>query len=161
MPIPKATNINRMPLRPKIFTKNEIVAMMPLVSRIVDDIIKLYPTVEQSLIAADDEKDNKFIKGEVPFVAVKEQIAKDHLDQLQELVDELEKLGGSIKNLQRGVVDFYGELNGQIISFCWCATENPGTHVNMILNYYHDSKEPCSKRRSIDGSPTPFNPFIL
>ena len=37
------------------------------------------------------------------------------LDTFQALVEEIEALGGTVKDYERGMIDFYGEVEGEIV----------------------------------------------
>lgn len=56
---------------------------------------------------------------------------KDRLDQeakalrerIEETVEDLQGEGIEIKDLERGLVDFYGRVNGDLVYLCWKADE--------------------------------------
>ena len=59
-----------------------------------------------------------------------------------ELLDELEALGGLLRDYEQGSVDFYGEVDGEIVYLCWQRGEH---HVQ----HWHRLDEGFSKRRPI------------
>ncbi len=116
--------------------------MMPLVGRIVNDIVGTYRHLERVLMEAEEIKDES---EDESLLAAKEAEAKVLLDQFQGYVRELERLGGTIKDYQYGLVDFCGDFNGQVVYYCWSPGEEP-------VNFWHDAGKECSTRVTLDGT---------
>ena len=64
------------------------------------------------------------------------------LDRFQSLIEEIEALGGTVKDYERGMIDFYGEVDGEIVYLCWQRGEESICH-------WHRLEEGFSKRREI------------
>ena len=63
-------------------------------------------------------------------------------DRMQELCDELHKLGIELKDFFTGLVDFPGELDGEPVLFCWLLGEER-------VEYFHTAAEGFGGRRPI------------
>ncbi len=111
----------------KIFTPAEASKTLPLVRKIVDDLLKC----GRQIIQIHDENQQSLIT----------QIKKN---ELLELMDELHSLGCYFKdwNFEVGLVDFPSIINGEEVFLCWKSDE-PG------LIYYHKANEGFSSRKLI------------
>ncbi len=142
-------------MRGKIFTPTEANRMLPLVSRIADDIVATYAQVHHVLRQLEAEKARirasvaEPATPEVPNPDVNPQpesvettrleteIAR-LLDRFQGLVEEIEALGGTVKDYERGCVDFYGEVDGEIVYLCWQRGEDAISHWHRLDAGYED-----------------------
>ncbi len=104
----------------KYFTPNEANKTLPLVRKIVEDILN--EGRELKLLAED--LDGK-VEGnpEVQY----------HLQNIQKYIDELSEIGCFYKdwNFNLGLVDFPAIINGKEIFLCWKSDEE-------TIRYYHD-----------------------
>lgn len=112
--------------------------MIPLVDRITRDITDTYRLLEAALIAADDASE-----ANDATYAIKDAEARHLLNDMQAFIDELERLGGTIKDMQVGLVDFYGDMEGQVICYCWIPGED-------VVNFSHPVDKTCACRTIID-----------
>ena len=135
-------------MKGKIFTVDEATRMLPLVAHIADDIVATYAEVNRSLQTYEDAKakagaakgggdadrdaDLRRADAEVGSV----------LDRFQRLVQEVEALGGTVKDYEQGFIDFYGDVDGEIVYLCWTRGEKAITH-------WHRLEEGFSKRRDL------------
>ncbi len=115
----------------KFFTPKEANQRLPLVKRIVEDILKIGQDIRalSIKIGAHAEKDSRVI----------------HLmDALEDLFVELESLGCSYKdwNFTFGLVDFPSTLEGREVFLCWRSDESQ-------LKFYHEINEGFSGRKLI------------
>ncbi len=104
----------------KFFTPKEANQTLPLVERIVKDILETGKRLrvlaaERGPKAEDDPEMKKLV------------------DQMEELFDELEGIGCSYKdwNFETGLVDFPGVIGGKEVCLCWRSDEKE-------LKYYHE-----------------------
>jgi len=104
----------------KYFTPNEAIKTLPLVRKIVEDILN--EGRELKLIAED--LDGK-VEGN-PKVQY-------HLQNIQKYIDELSEIGCFYKdwNFNLGLVDFPAIINGKEVFLCWKSDEDS-------IRYYHD-----------------------
>ncbi len=135
-------------MKGKIFTVDEATRMLPLVAHIADDIVATYAEVNRSLQTYEDakarvngakadggidrESDLRLADADVGAV----------LDRFQRLVQEVEALGGTVKDYEQGFIDFYGDVEGEIVYLCWTRGEKAITH-------WHRLEEGFSKRRDL------------
>lgn len=130
-------------MKGKIFTVDEVNRMLPLVSRIASDIVGAYTTVHQALSVFEDLKERAETDEtlELPLRRADEDVAGS-LDAFQALIEEVEALGGTVKDYEQGAIDFYGEVEGEIVYLCW----NPG---ETEIGYWHALEEGFGKRRPL------------
>ena len=130
-------------MKGKIFSVDEANRMLPLVSKIADDIVSMYAEVNHALqtyeevkakVAHNSSYDNELRRrdGEVA----------DVLDRFQGLIQEIEALGGTVKDYEQGFVDFYGDIDGEIVYLCWSRGERN-------ISHWHRLEEGFSKRRDL------------
>ncbi len=104
----------------KLFTPKEANQTLPLVKRIVADILSTGDRIRalSAEIGKNAESDPQIIQW---------------MDQLEELFEELELLGCSYKdwNFAIGLVDFPSVIDGQQVFLCWRSDEKE-------LKYYHE-----------------------
>ena len=130
-------------MKGKIFTPDEANRMLPLVARIADDIVGTYADVNQALQAFQTEETRaKAEPGRESQLAARNAEVGTALDRFQRLIEEVEALGGTLRDYERGSIDFYGELEGDIVYLCWQRGENHVAH-------WHALDEGFSKRRRL------------
>ena len=118
----------------KIFTPQEANQMLPLVRKVVADILSLGHQIRalSAKIGTDAQDDPEVIK---------------LMDQLEEYFEELEALGCSYKdwNFSVGLVDFPCVIEGQEVYLCWRSDEEE-------LEYYHEADSGYAGRKPIPPS---------
>ena len=135
-------------MRGKIFTTDEANRMLPLVSRIADDIVASYARVHAALQAFETVKargadlpETEQPDHEIRLTALDDEVARQ-LDAFQALIEEVEALGGTVKDYERGCIDFYGDVDGEIVYLCWQRGEDAIAH-------WHKLDEGYAKRQAI------------
>lgn len=106
------------------FTLAEANRTLPLVSRIVGDIVAVHGQV--SHLQASLEAGVKGKKAEAL-----EQDLERRLSRLNELVDELKAVGCELKDCSIGLIDFPGRHQDRDIYLCW-------KHGEEHINYWHE-----------------------
>ena len=135
-------------MKGKIYTLDEVNRMVPLVARIADDIVATYGEVHDALqkfesvkeLARDDDT------LEIELRRADEEVARC-LDRFQGLIEEIEALGGTVKDYENGSIDFYGEVDNEIVYLCWARGE-------AEIRYFHALEEGFSSRRPIEAVAT-------
>jgi hypothetical protein len=96
---------------PRRFTVAQANKSLPLVKRIVEDIVRTHEKVSalQAAVAAAKPKEQPGIQSELDKA----------IEQLQNYVDELHEIGVDLKDFQMGLVDFLGRHQGRDVSLCW------------------------------------------
>lgn len=130
-------------MKGKIFHTDEVDRMLPLVSRIADDIVTAYADVNEALQAYQvAESAAKADPTREPDLAVRNRAVEGGLDRFQRLIEEIEALGGSLRDYEHASIDFYGEVDGEIVYLCWKRGE---PHVG----HWHKLDEGFAKRRPL------------
>ncbi len=133
-------------MKGKIFTPDEANRTLPLVSRIADDIVATYAKVNRALQAYEDEKARaEADESRLADLRRRDEDVANVLDRFQALIEEIEALGGTVKDYERGLVDFYGEVDGEIVYLCWQRGEDQ-------IRFWHSLDEGFGHRRAL---PTP------
>ena len=114
----------------KLFTPKEATQTLPLVRRIVEDILALANEMRTAI----SEQRQENIGPELEHMRAK----------MQALFDELEELGCSYKDwsFDRGLVDFPSVIDGEEVLLCWRSDE-------PALLYYHDYTSGFAGRKPI------------
>jgi hypothetical protein len=121
---------------PKLFSAEEANRMLPLIRRIVADILSA---------------------GNGMKSMAKETMTGDHaaklenrIAELKSYLKELEDLGCSYKDwdFKTGLVDFPSEIDGKSVLLCWRSDEDAVTH-------YHFSDDDYDKRKLIPAVALP------
>jgi hypothetical protein len=97
--------------RVRRFTLAQANRTLPLVRRIVSDIVRVHRDVRNMQIA-------------IQAAGAKDQAAAQTaldrgLDSLQTYVDELVEIGCELKDFNSGLVDFIGRHDGHDVCLCW------------------------------------------
>ena len=115
----------------KVFTPAEASRALPLVRRIVSDILprgkELHALRLQEALSAEDEAR-----------------AADLIAELEELFAELDAIGCSFRcpGFDVGIVDFPGIIDGELVHLCWRDDE-------PALRYYHAPQAGFAGRKPI------------
>ena len=133
-------------MKGKIYTPDEANRMLPLVSRIADDIVATYGKVHQALRELEAAKSAREETATAPDAAIARETLVRRLDAevaglldgFQTLVEEIEALGGTVKDYERGCIDFYGEVDGEIVYLCWQRGEPAISHWHALDEGYAD-----------------------
>ena len=109
------------PSKPKQrFTLEQANRSLPLVSRIVRDIVATHKRITQ--LQHSQSQQGK-TAGRQQQAATKNQTPQPELeaavDRLQAFVDELTSIGVELKDYQMGLVDFIGRHQGRDVYLCW------------------------------------------
>jgi hypothetical protein len=116
----------------KLFTLAEANRTLPLVKRVVADIMAAYPhwkdlVAQYELVAAQsrpewgESAEQVALKARIDTVATK----------INEFLRELEQIGCEFKGFDEGLVDFHGRLDEREILWCWKVGEER-------IGHWHD-----------------------
>jgi len=131
--------------RKQDFTIATASAMLPLVSRIVENVVSLSQeisdTQERLAFTVSDRNDQANVYSEELHAVQAETDKKSLL--LERCIDELLELNTLTGSVEQGFVDFPARKSGQKICLCWQQGEQSVTH-------WHGVDEACSQRRLVD-----------
>ena len=127
----------------KYFTLAEANRTLPLVKRIVADLISLHPqwrdlVAQYELVAAQarpewgESTEQLALRGRIDDVA----------RQINDFLLELDQIGCVFKGFEPGLVDFYGKLDGKEIFWCWKQGEDR-------IDHWHDSEAGYAGRQPV------------
>jgi hypothetical protein len=121
---------------PKHFTLEEANRALPLVKRIVGDIVKAQQRVGELETA---------LAGGSPKSAPIAQAELDHLmERFQTYVGELSKVGCQLKDPRIGLIDFLGSYEGRDICLCWKLGEEK-------IEYWHETVAGYAGRQAVSS----------
>jgi len=117
----------------KLFTVDQAEKTLPLVRRIVGDIVASFEQREKRLLErqqlpnhppAGTEAEERTLKLEKEM----EQFEED----IRRFQEELESIGVELKDYRAGLIDFFSRYDGRIVYLCWKADEGD------TLAWWHD-----------------------
>jgi hypothetical protein len=128
----------------RIFTVEMAERALPLVRRIVIDVVRQY----YMLIEAQKSYQDLLRQG--PSDAL--ETARDHrqvvANRLTELTDELDAIGCELKDYEVGLVDFPAVMDGREVYLCWKLGEETVDHWHEVLEGYA-GRQALPTRRSV------------
>lgn len=130
---------------PRYFTLPEANSTLPLVRRIVADITALYPTwrdlvARYELVAAQSRPEWGEPPEQVRLRLEIETVARD----IAAYLSELEQVGCVFKGFDQGLVDFYGQMDGRDIFWCWKVGEDK-------IEHWHELEAGFAGRKPVPG----------
>ena len=117
----------------RYFSLSEANATLPLVRRIVSDITAKYPVwrdlvARYELVAAQSRPEWGESVDQVRLRTAIEAVARD----IASFLSELEQVGCVFKGFDQGLVDFYGQIDGRDVFWCWKVGEDRIEHWHEI-----------------------------
>jgi hypothetical protein len=128
-------------MRRRIFEPSEANRAIPLVARIVEDIVREYRELSalaeeyRTLRSADDRTGD----GQTRLNDLKGGMAA-RTEVIDEFVRELQEIGCEMKDLGLGVVDFPSVLDGRTVSLCWRLGEERVEHWHELTEGFEDRR---------------------
>ncbi len=124
----------------KYFTVDEAKKTLPLVRRIVTDIVSTHRSMLERL------SDLREQDTESPASAGRRRALEREIEELAETVNrfigELDAIGALFKGFEEGLVDFYSTLDGRPIFLCWKLGEES-------IEWWHDLDAGYAGRRPL------------
>lgn len=129
---------------PRLFTVEEANRTLPLVRRIVEDIVAEYArwremVHEYELAASSSTADHPNAEAE-HF----QRAAQASAEEIEHFRQELEALGITFKGFDLGLVDFPAEIDGRAVWLCWRLGE-------PSVQYWHETDAGFAGRRPIES----------
>src|SRR5579859_6012803 len=139
-----------------IFTVEKANRALPLVRRIVSDVVKDHPewrdlVARYELIAAGarpergESAEMKQLQGEIDRIAAR----------INGYQAELEQIGCVLKDFGQGLVDFYGAYEGRIVCLCWRQGEEAVTHWHELDAGFQGRQDITPAFLAGEGEPAP------
>lgn len=125
------------PPRPhRRFTLEQANKSLPLVKRIVADIVRTHAEIAQLQQQLESAKSNQ------------QKAAQDRLQaglaHLQDYVDELTEVGCELKDYRQGLIDFIGKHQGRDVCLCWKLGEDR-------VAYWHELQAGYAGRQPVSA----------
>src|SRR6266550_4203505 len=130
-----ATPKSATPSRPRRrFTLQQANSTLPLVKRIVADIVRYHGSVTKlhKRLEGATGKEQQELQTEL----------EKTIESLQEYVDELSDVGCELKDFPSGLVDFIGRHQGRDVCLCWKLGEDR-------IQFWHELQTGVAGRQSI------------
>jgi hypothetical protein len=117
----------------RIFTVAKANRALPLVRRIVDDIVVEFPRWKDlvgryELLAAGARPE----WGEGPELSAVRREIEAVAQRIGGFVQELEQIGVQLKGFEQGLVDFYSLYEGRLVYLCWQCGEEQVSHWHEL-----------------------------
>jgi hypothetical protein len=122
----------------KIFTVEMAQRALPLVRRVVIDIVRQYFMLVE--VQKDYQEQLRHGPSEALEAARDRRQAVAH--RLSELTDELDSIGCELKDYEVGLVDFPAVMDGREVYLCWKLGEE-------TIDYWHEVLEGIAGRRAL------------
>jgi len=117
------------------FTLEQANATLPLVRKIVADIVKTHAKAAQLR-----QQIEKLDSGKEMTAAQKE--LDRTIEQLQDFANELAAVGAELKDVQIGLIDFIGRHEGRDVCLCWKLGED-------AIAFWHEMDAGVAGRKPI------------
>lgn len=114
-----------------IFSLADLNKMLPLVQAIVRDIRREYAALREELVARgapNDEFDSRELLRDLPWDL------RDRIDEIRDWTRELLELGVFLRDPRTGLVEAYGERNGEIVFYSWRLGEDEVKFWHELTN---------------------------
>lgn len=118
---------------PRIFTVREAEATLPLVRRIVADLLAAYPRWK-GLVASYELLTGPLKAGDqepAELIEVREAVTRE-AERIGAFLLELEEIGCVFKGFDAGLVDFYALRDDRLVYLCWQQGESHITHWHEV-----------------------------
>jgi len=127
----------------KVFTVAEANRTLPLVSRIVSDVVAEHPkwrqlVAEYEVAALAAQPEQGAAPGQARLHAEIDAVAR----RIDGYVRELDEVGCHLKSYEDGVVDFYCRYEARLVFLCWRLGED-------AVTYWHELDGGYGGRRAI------------
>lgn len=129
---------------PRIFTVREAEATLPLVQRIVADLLSAHPRWK-GLVASYELLTGPLKAGDqepAELVEVREAITRE-AERISGCLQELEEIGCVFKGFDAGLVDFYALRDDRLVYLCWQQGE-------AQISHWHEVDAGFSGRQPVD-----------
>jgi hypothetical protein len=129
----------------KIFTLEDANRMLPLVRRIVEDLVRDHDKWQEKVDAFEIAAVSSSADHPDAMAELLQQDALRLAADIEGYVKELNALGVECKGLDAGLVDFPGELDGQAIYYCWKLGE-------PAVQYFHGISDGFAGRKPVGAA---------
>lgn len=126
------------------YTAERATRALPLVRRIVDDLVVGYAAWQDAVVRFEYAASRSRADAPDPEADALQRAAQELAQQIEGFVGELGELGVECRAFDSGLVDFPGELDGRAVYFCWMKGE-------PTVAYWHALDTGFGGRQPIQG----------
>ena len=127
--------------RRKLFTIQQADQALPLVRRIVADIVAQHRELEHLLCS----RKRQLQQNRGKATATLDEAVAHGARQLNHLIDEVNAIGCELKDWETGQVDFRALYRGREVCLCWMLGEDS-------IRYWHELAAGAAARQPLDAS---------
>ena len=118
------------------FTVAQANATLPLVRRIVRDLLELHPRWRAAVVEFEVEQNGVSASGETAPSRAARLEAGRLAGDIESCLDELDQVGCVFKGFDTGLVDFPAMIDGREVYLCWQFDEPAVTHWHEVDGGY-------------------------
>lgn len=127
----------------RLFTVEQANRMLPLVRRIVRDIVDGHQAWQRAMQSYESAATWTRADSPVPHVTELENEVRRLAAEIEAYLSELRELGVDFKGFEQGLVDFPGERGGRPVCLCWKLDEDE-------VSFWHEVADGYAGRQPID-----------
>jgi hypothetical protein len=116
----------------RYFTIEQANSTLPLVRRIVGDLLQLHPRWRAAVVAFETEQAAVTALGETDAARLARLEAGRLAGEIEACLEELEQVGCVFKGFDAGLVDFPSVLEGRDVYLCWQFDEPSVEHWHEL-----------------------------
>ncbi len=116
----------------RYFTPASANATLPLVSRIVEDLLRLHPLWRQAVNEFELAQDASVASTESEEARIARLAAGQLAGEIEACLDELEQIGCLFRGFEEGLVDFPTQHDGRVVCLCWQFGEPEVSHWHEL-----------------------------
>ena len=126
----------------RTFTVEQANKMLPLVRRIVRDIVDAHRTWQAAIRSYENAATWTRADSPAGHVTALENDVRRLAAEIESYLVELRELGVDFKGFEQGLVDFPGEREGRVVCLCWKLDEDQ-------VGYWHEVSDGYAGRQPI------------
>ncbi len=126
----------------KIFSLAEAERMLPLVGRIVEDLVRDHQRWTDKVAAFELATVGSTVNKPDPIAELLQSEAQRLAKDIEGYIAELAELGVTCKGMDTGLVDFPAQMEGRAVYYCWKLGEDG-------IQYWHDVNAGFAGRQRI------------
>lgn len=130
----------------RTFTVEQANRMLPLVRRIVTDIVEGHRDWVRAVRAYEAAATWARPDSPAETLGQLESDVRSLAGEIEGFLHELRELGVEFKGFDLGLVDFPGEMDGRLVSLCWKLGEDE-------VRYWHETSDGFAGRQPLVPSP--------
>jgi hypothetical protein len=130
---------------PRLFTVESANATLPLVRRIVSDLLQLHPRWRDAVAAYELAQVDVTTVDETEEARAARIHAGELAGEIESCLDELHQVGCIFKGFDAGLVDFPALHDGRVVYLCWRSDE-------ATVGHWHELDDGYAGRRPLDHS---------